>query len=190
MGTIDYRLGTKDDLPQVAALQHRYHVDTIAEEDRPDGFVTTRFTRGQFERLIDEERGLSVAVDDGRVVAYAMAASWDYWSAWPLFRFMIDDLPNTVYLGRTLSIANSYQYGPVCLDKPYRGTGMLASLFDFSRRTMAARFPVLITFINRENPRSLAAHRDKLGLDVIKPFDFEGRHYYELGYDTTKPVIG
>ncbi len=41
MNNISYRLATKDDLEQVHELQKRYHVSTISDEDRPDGFVTT-----------------------------------------------------------------------------------------------------------------------------------------------------
>lgn len=54
-----------------------------------------------------------------------MAASWEFWSKWPLFQFMIDDLPNTTYRGRALSTENSYQYGPICIDREYRGTEVL-----------------------------------------------------------------
>jgi hypothetical protein len=51
---------------------------------------------------------------------------------------------------------------------------------------MKKRFPILITFINQINHRSFHAHSVKLGLEVIKIFDFNGNHYYELGYDTAK----
>src|SRR5690554_6397683 len=101
-----------------------------------------------------------------------MAASWQYWSAWPLFQYMIKDLPNTEYLGRRLSTENSYQYGPICIHRDYRGTEVLPNLFEFSRVQMAKRFPIMITFINQINPRSIKVHKYKLGLDIIKPFEF------------------
>ena len=98
MKNIIYRLATRDDLDQVHRLQKRYHVSTISDEDRPDGFVTTLFTTEQFERLIDDEAGLSIAVDGDKVIAYAMAASWEYWSEWPLFAHMINELSGSAYL--------------------------------------------------------------------------------------------
>jgi hypothetical protein len=61
-------------------------------------------------------------------------------------------------------------------------------VFDFSRAEMNKRYPILITFINQINPRSFRAHTKKLGLDVIKTFEFNNNSYYELGYDTSKPV--
>ena len=188
--TMEYRNANINDIYGVSQLQKKYHIYTISEEDKPDGFVTTLFTEEQFKELIEKENGLAIACDNDKVIAYAMAASWDYWSAWPLFQYMINDLPNIQYLGYTLSTENSYQYGPICIDKQYRGTEVLPNLFEFSRLQMKDRYPVLITFINQINGRSYRAHVDKLGLEVIKTFDFNNNHYYELGYDMRKKTPG
>jgi len=181
---MEYRNATVQDIHKVSELQKKYHISTISEEDKPNGFVTTLFSEEQFKELIEKENGLAIACDGDKVVAYAMAASWDYWSSWPLFQHMIKDLPYTNYLGQTLSMENSYQYGPISIDKNYRGTDVLPNLFEFSRTQMKERYPILITFINKINPRSYDAHTRKLGLDVIKEFEFNNNHYYELGYDT------
>ena len=55
-----YRNATLADIPAVAKLQERYHVSTISEEDKPDGFVTTLFTDEQFKDLIEKENGLAM----------------------------------------------------------------------------------------------------------------------------------
>ncbi|MGE4552141.1 MAG: N-acetyltransferase family protein [Desulfovibrionaceae bacterium] len=174
------KIADHSDIDDALALHYRYQIDSIPDEDRKDGFVTTPFTREELAALIDRERGLFVARDGGRVTAYVMAASWDFWSPWPLFAFMIRELPGLSYRGRRLSCENSYQYGPVCLDKSVRGSGTLEAIFHFARREMAARFPVLVTFVNQVNGRSLAAHTRKLGLDVIHEFGFNNNRYAEL----------
>jgi len=186
---MEYRNANLNDIYKVSQLQKKYHILTIREEDKPDGFVTTLFTEEQFKELIEKENGLAIACDGDKVAAYAMAASWHYWSAWPLFQYMINDLPNTQYLGYTLSVNNSYQYGPICIDKKYRRTEVLPNLFEFSKSQMKDRYPILITFINQINTRSYRAHVDKLGLEVIKKFDFNNNHYYELGYDVRKRTL-
>jgi len=183
-----YRNAVIEDIPLIEELQKKYHVNTISEEDKPNGFVTTLFTSEQFEELIKTEQGVALACDGETVVGYAMAASWDFWSKWPLFQYMISDLPNIEYLGQRLNTLNSYQYGPICIHVDYRGTEVLPRLFDFFREQMSNRFPILITFINHINPRSYRAHVEKLGLDVIKDFQFNNNNYYELGYDTSKKV--
>ena len=183
-----YRNATVADIPQIESLQKRYHVSFISEEEKKNGFVTTLFTPEQLTELIEQEDGISLACDGDKVVAYAMAGSWQFWSKWPLFQFMIADLPNTQYLGRTLTTENSYQYGPVCIDMAYRGQGVLQELFAHSARQMGKRYPILITFINHVNPRSFKAHTEKVGLEVIKNFSFNGNNYYELGYDTARAM--
>lgn len=181
-----YRNATLADIPQIEELQKRYHVSFMNEEEKKNGFVTTLFTKEQLSELIEQEDGISLGCDGETVIAYAMAGSWQFWSKWPLFQYMIADLPNTQYLGHTLSTQNSYQYGPVCIDLAYRGQGVLTDLFTHSTAQMSKRYPILITFINHANPRSLAAHTKKIGLEVIKSFSFNGNNYYELGYDTTR----
>ena len=183
-----YRNATVADIPQIESLQKRYHVSFINEEEKKNGFVTTLFTPEQLTELIEQEDGISLACDGDKVVAYAMAGSWQFWSKWPLFQYMIADLPNTQYLGQTLTTENSYQYGPVCIDMAYRGQGVLQELFAHSARQMGRRYPILITFINHVNPRSYKAHTEKVGLEVIKNFSFNGNNYYELGYDTSRAL--
>ena len=177
------------DIDKVLELHYRYQVDSIAEEDKKDGFVTTPFTKEQLTDLINKEQGLFVALKDEKVVAYVMAASWQFWSIWPMFEFMIKDLHNLNYLDQTLSVDNSYQYGPVCIDKSIRGSGALEKIFDYSREQMSKKFPILVTFINKINPRSYEAHVRKLGLEVIQEFEFNNNQYYELVYDTSKKVL-
>jgi hypothetical protein len=100
----------------------------------------------------------------------------------------MNDLHNTEYRGVMLSTENSYQYGPICIHKDYRGSEVLTGIFDFSRKQMKERYPILITFINYINTRSYSAHTGKLGLEVIKSFEFNNNKYYQLGYDTSKEL--
>jgi Sortase and related acyltransferases len=182
------RLATLADIPAVLALHQRYHLSTISADDLTQGFVTTAFTTVQLQRLIEEEKGLVIACDGDAVVGYTMAASWDYWSQWPMFVHMIEGLPHLHYHGQSLTVENSYQYGPVCIDRAYRGTGLLANMFEYSRRQMAPRYPYLVTFINKKNPRSFAAHTRKIGLEVIAEFLFNDNQFYELAYRTSRPL--
>ncbi len=186
---IKYKIADLSDIDDVLKLHKRYQVDTINEEDKKDGFITTSFSKELLEKLINEEQGLFIAKKDDNIVAYAMSASWQFWSIWPMFVHMINDLENLNYLGQKLTVENSYQYGPVCVDKEVRGKGILEDLFDFARVEMNKRYPILVTFINKINPRSYEAHTRKLGLEVIQEFEFNNNNYYELVYDTSKSKI-
>ncbi|MCK5877785.1 MAG: hypothetical protein KAG43_09135 [Candidatus Marithrix sp.] len=185
---MEFREVVLADIDDTLELHYRYQVDSIAEEDKKDGFVTTPFTHKELANLINKEQGLFIAKQNGKVVAYVMAASWEFWSVWPMFAFMIQDLPNLNFLGQTLNTQNSYQYGPVCIDKSVRGTGILEKIFEFAREKMAKKYPILVTFVNKNNPRSYEAHTRKLGLEVIQEFEFNNNYYYELVYDTAKRI--
>ena len=176
----EYRLASTDDIEEILSLHTRYQVDTISEEDKADGFITTAFTAEQLQALIEDEQGLFIATLNKKIVAYAMSASWQFWSIWPIFAYMITDLPRQQYQGITLSVDNSYQYGPVCVDKDIRGQGLFEGIFEFARAEMAKRYDVLVTFINQTNTRSYAAHTRKTCLEVLKPFEFNNNQYYEL----------
>ena len=186
---MQYKLAQIEDIEKVLELHFKYQIDSIKQEDKKDGFITTAFTKEQMIDLITLEQGLFIAVENDRIVAYVMSASWDFWSRWPMFAFMIEDLHNLEYLGQKLSVQNSYQYGPVCVDKEYRGSGVLEKIFDFARENMAKRFPILVTFINKINSRSYEAHTKKLKLEVIKEFTYNNNNYYELVYDTSKSLF-
>jgi len=177
---IKLQVATTDNITEVLELHYRYQVDSIALEDKADGFITTAFTAEQLTDLIEQEQGLFIALQGGEIVAYAMAASWQFWSIWPMFVHMTEGLPELTYQGQRLSIENSYQYGPVCVDKSVRGAGVFEAIFEFALQCMSSRYPILVTFINKINPRSYAAHVEKAGLEVIQEFEFNNNQYYEL----------
>jgi hypothetical protein len=70
-----------------------------------------------------------------------------------------------------------------------RGSGLLEKLFDFALESMSKKYPILVTFVNKINPRSYEAHKRKLGLTIIQEFKFNGNEYYEFVYDTSKRLL-
>lgn len=185
---ITYQVATENDLNEVLILHSKNQLDTMSEEDKEDGFITTAFTKELLLDLIEREEGLFIAKQGDEILAYVMSGSWHFWSQWPMFQHMIKGLGDLTYLNQTLSTENSYQYGPVCVAKECRGSGVLEGIFDFARQKMALRFPILVTFVNKVNSRSVEAHRRKLGLDVIQEFEYKGNQYYEMVYDTSKKL--
>lgn len=182
---MEFTVADISDIDGVLRLHSLYQIDSIAEEDKQDGFITTAFSKEEMTELVSKEQGLFIAKVDGQVIAYAMAASWTYWSKWPMFAFMVKGLSSLSYDNQTLSIDNSYQYGPVCVHKAYRGSGVFEQIFAFALKSMSARYPILVTFINKINQRSYAAHVGKVGLDVLQEFEFNNNSYYELACKTT-----
>jgi hypothetical protein len=186
---MQYKVAELADIESTLKLHAKYQLASIAQEDKKDGFVTTSFTKEELTDLITQEQGLFILKDGEEVLAYVMAASWEFWSKWEMFEHMIKDLHNLAYLGQTLSVENSYQYGPICIDKSVRGTNVLKEIFNFSLKHMHKRYPILVTFVNKINPRSYESHKRKLGLDVIQEFEYNSNLYHQMVCDTSKPVV-
>lgn len=186
---ITLRVATINDVKEVLCLHYKYQIDSINEDDKADGFITTAFTEAHLTALIENEQGLFVAIKNNKIVAYAMAASWGYWSQWPMFEYMVANLADATYLNQEITVDNSYQYGPVCVDKSVRGLGVFEKVFEFALFEMSKRYPIMVTFINKINPRSFQAHTRKTGLQVIKHFQFNNNQYYKLACHTNASEI-
>jgi hypothetical protein len=93
-------------------------------------------------------------------------------------------LPELKFQGREMTVDRSFQYGPVCIDIAARGSNLLPELYELMRSSFAPKFPIGITFINKINERSFAAHTRKLDLEIIDEFEFNGNSFYTLAFLT------
>ncbi len=177
------RLANANDLQKILGLQEINLFGNLSESEKENGFVTTRFTIAQLEGVLNQ-RGLFVAESEGEISGYTMAAGWDYFSQWPIFPYMISRLSGFIFNGTKITDQNTFQYGPICVDSSLRGTDAFPRLFDEMRTALSCRYPVGITFINKVNQRSYKAHTHKLGMLVVDVFEFSGREYYGLAFDT------
>ena len=57
---ITVREAKVEDMDGVKSLLKKYHRDTISDEDRPDGIVTTAITDEQLTELIEKEHGVMI----------------------------------------------------------------------------------------------------------------------------------
>ena len=170
------------DIPEIIRLQGLYLVDNLPLNERSQGFVTTPFTTGQIEYVISQ-KGLFVAKEGNTLAAYTFTGDWKFFSQWPIFAYMISRFPNLHFNGIPLTVENSFQYGPVCIDIPFRNQGLLLQLFETMRLELAEKFPVGVTFINKLNERSFNAHVKKLKWTVVDEFQFNNKDYWGLAYD-------
>lgn len=181
------RLATFNDIHQVLALQKENLYANLTAIEREDGFVTTPFTYAQIRAIITES-GLFVTEIEDKIIAYAFAGSWKYFSQWEIFKVMVASFPQLIFDGKRINTRNTFQYGPICIQKNHRGNGVLQSIFEKMRIEMLKKYPISITFINKENKRSLFAHTQKLNWEIIDEFQFNQNTYLTLGFDMKKSV--
>ena len=184
---IQFEIATPDDIDGVLALQELYLVSNLSEEEKAGGFVTTPFTIAQLTTVISAQN-LFVAKDNEKIIAYIFAGSWNFFSQWPIFNYMISLLPELKFLDFECTTSNSFQYGPISIHKEYRVKGLIIPFFEFMRIHMKNKFPLAITFINKTNIPSRIAHTEKLKWNIIADFEFNNNEYYILAYDMNQKV--
>jgi hypothetical protein len=188
MKNIQLVQATLNDIEGVLDLQKLYLVSNLSEEEKKAGFVTTPFSVDQLTFVINNG-GLFLAKDNAKTIAYIFAESWDFFSQYPIFEHMISLFPNLSFLDFEINTTNSFQYGPICIDKEYRGKGLINSLFEFMRIHIEKRYPLAVTFINKTNAPSLKAHTEKLKWTVIGDFEFNNNNYFILAYEMNKTTL-
>lgn len=176
------------DITGVLKLQERYLVANLTEQEKSGGFVTTPFTVAQLTDVIDQ-KGLFLAKHHDEIIAYCFAASWQYFEQWPIFAHMIALFPDWSFQNEVITVDNSFQYGPICIDIPWRGKGIINVLVEFMRQNMVERYPIAVTFINKINVPSFKAHTEKLDWKVIAEFGFNQNSYFVLALEMNVVVI-
>lgn len=186
---IKLSIANTTDIESVLELQEMYLVTNLTDEQKKDGFVTTPFNHDLLASVIQNE-GLFIAKNpDNEVIAYAFAESWDFFSRYPIFEYMISLMPDLAFEKHRFDTKNSFQYGPVCIDKKYRGKGLLNQLFEIMRTNVVKKYPLSLTFINKINQPSMKAHTQKLGWTAISEFQFNANDYVILAYDMSVPTL-
>ena len=179
---IQFEIATLNDIDGVLTLQELYLVSNLSDEEKKAGFVTTPFTITQLTEVINC-KNLFVAIDNNKIIAYIFTGSWDFFNQWPIFNHMISLLPALKFLDFNFTTENSFQYGPICIHKDYRGKALIFSFFEFMRINMKSKYPLSLTFINKTNIPSRKAHTEKLKWTIIDDFQFNQNEYYILAYD-------
>jgi len=186
---IKTRIGNNQDIEGVLALQDKYLYSKLTETERKSGFVTTPFTASQIEEII-KQNGIFIAENEkNKLIAYAFAGSWKYFEQWEIFNFMVARFPDLAFNGNEITTVNSFQYGPICIDKNYRGSGLLNQLFEEMRIEFLKKYPISVTFINKVNAISTAAHTRKLNWEIIDEFEFNNKTYIGLAFDMKNSVL-
>ena len=184
---VELEVAKLSDIDGILALQELYLVSNLSDEEKVAGFVTTPFSIPQLTEVIGQQ-GLFIAKANNKIIAYIFAASWDFFDQWPIFTYMTTLFPNLTFLDFEVTTIKSFQYGPICIHKTYRGQGLITPLFEFMRTHIVKRYPLALTFINKTNIPSLRAHTEKLKWTIVGDFHFNHNNYFILAYDMNQPV--
>jgi hypothetical protein len=170
MAIIFKRATTDNDLIQILELQSKYHFGNISDEEKNnEGFLTAKHSFNQLKQINDAENAI-IAVDNKKIIAYAIAMRKDACpSDMLVFKDLFETLESLEYKNQKLSNFKMILVGQLCVDKEFRGMGVVPSLYKKFFECLKEKYDIAVTDISELNPRSLKAHI-KSGFEVIHCF--------------------
>ena len=174
-----YRRALPEDYPAILSLQSANYIANLSANERKQGFLSAQFSPEQTAKIA-EALGTTVAVVDSCFAGFLCACRNEFETGSPVIAKMLESYDDMKFEGRRLSSFKSYIYGPVCIDRNYRGRGLLRGLYHAQKKELAGQFDVGVAFVSRSNPHSLTAHVDGLGMTEVGDFECRGNTYATL----------
>ena len=178
---MEFRRATREDIPAILDVQAANFIGNLEEVERQDGFLSVKFTSKQLEEMMGHV-GIIIAAVGDRQAGYLCASSCEFNRPFPLLDAMMRQFDGIDYRGRSLASSRAFIYGPVCIDRSYRGRGLLRGLYDTLQQEVVGRYDIGVAFVADDNPHSLRAHVDGLGMARVGGFVFSGKPYHILAF--------
>lgn len=174
--SINSRRMTDADIDQIIAIQNESLLGKAPEADLKDGFVQGDFTAADFKKF-DDDVAVMVAEEGSKIVGYLCTSHLELHQGKELLKLIAERTESIVFDGKPLSKYQLVMTGPICISKTERGKGIFENLYQTFFDEDGRDFEVAMCFVDDANPRSLAAHINKLGMRVVDEFEFSGRNY-------------
>lgn len=171
-----YRRMQPTDLEQIIAIQNASLLGKVDSSNLKDGFVQGEFSAETFEKF-DQSVAVMVAEENGIVLGYLCSSKLESTKGMPLTDFLSELLKSVSLDGVSLLQSRCVITGPICLAHDQRGKGLFEQLYSGLFEEIRSNFDIAVAFVDSENPRSLAAHIKKVGMKVVKNYDYNGRNY-------------
>ena len=170
---------TDEHLEGILDLQRRNHVHAVpADVQSREGFVFVEHTVPLLARMRAASAQAIALDDDGRVVGYCLSLLPPLRDAVPILAPMFEQFERCRHRGRPLAEHRYVVGGQVCVDRDYRGQGLLAGLYDQLRIALAATCDLCVTEIATRNVVSVRAH-EKMGFEAIAHYN-DGREEWVI----------
>ncbi len=178
---IKYRRAAPSDFSQILALQAQNLRWNLNDAEQQQGFLSVEYAEEDLV-AINNGLGIYVAMEDDRLLAYAMAETMEFAGGVPLIAHMASRFPGATFQDQPVSSLQYFIYGPVCIDRAARGRELLKGLLQAMSAALSAHFDLGIAFIAQSNIHSYHAHVRKNDMTVIDEFEFDGRQFWTVAF--------
>ncbi|NNK73245.1 MAG: GNAT family N-acetyltransferase [Flavobacteriaceae bacterium] len=172
------RADTLDELHQILHLQEQNLPESLTENEiRQEGFVTVHHDIGILTAMNDQCKHVIAKLGD-RLVGYALCMHPNFKNDIPILKPMFDRIESVIDPTKSYMVM-----GQICIDKPFRGSGIFKGLYRFMKNELRADAQWIITEVDQKNHRSMNAHQH-LGFKKLIAYQADGIDW-ELIYITT-----
>jgi hypothetical protein len=149
----------RTDLLGIIELQKQNLRENLpGEEIKSQGFVTVIHTLGELEEMNHIEQHV-ICKDGNKVIAYLLAMTEKSRNSLPVLFPMFQMFEEISFRGKAVSDYKYIVVGQVCVDKNYRGKGILDKCYAYYKNQFQQKYDFAITEIARSNLRSINAHK-------------------------------
>jgi hypothetical protein len=158
-----------NDLKGILNLQKNNLARNLHQEEiESQGFVTVLHRLEDLQKMNAIEQHI-IARDNDTVVAYLLAMTEKSKFDIPVLVPMFELFESIEYKTKLLSKYHYMVVGQVCVDKRYRGQGVLDKCYDLYIDKFRGRYDFAVTEIATSNLRSLNAHK-RIGFKTIHEY--------------------
>lgn len=163
---------------QILDLQRRYHAGTLTRDVQVrEGFVFAEHSAPLLRRM-SAELPQAVVLSDDVVVGYCLTLPRSLHHEVPAIAPMFEQFSRCAYRGRPLLACTFLVGGQVCVDRAYRGRGLMGRLYEHVRRSAPSEYELCVTEIATRNQVSIRAHA-KVGFEEIGQYS-DGREEWVI----------
>jgi len=160
---------TDQDLLGILSLQQKNLAKYLTpDEIASQGFVTVHHSFEDIKKMNDIEESIIVKSND-MVVAYLLAMTAASKQDIPVLIPMFEAFDKLTYKGKVVSSYHYIVVGQVCVDKAFRGQGILDEAYAAYKNQFENKYDFAITEIATKNIRSIKAHQ-RIGFEPINEY--------------------
>jgi len=167
---VNYTTSKDDtDLKSILDLQQSNLPKNLTQEEiASQGFVTVSHRLEDLRKMNSIEQSI-IAKENDTVIAYLLAMTEKSKFDIPVLIPMFDLFDSIRYNDTVLSKYNYIVVGQVCVDKSYRGQGVLDKCYAHYIESFRKKYDFAVTEIATINQRSMKAHK-RIGFETIHEY--------------------
>lgn len=172
---------------QMLSLQRRNLRHALSlEQQQKEGFVFAEHSVPLLRRMA-AELPQAIALSGHQVVGYCLSLPLSLRAELPSLEPMFEQFAQCTHKGKPLAEYSFIVGGQVCVDRAFRGQGLLNRLYHQIRVSLPSSYDLCVTEIALRNQVSIRAH-EKMGFQTIATYSDEREQWAIVAWELREPT--